>query len=118
MQILLKQHNIEEALRDYVSKQGINLRGKEVSISFTNGRKNNGLIADINITEAEVQFPDLPDDDEEEVTSTKPKLVAVPSDAPAVQAEADEEAIQQEENAEATQVEEPSTKTTTSLFGS
>ena len=111
MQILLKQHNIEEALRDYISKQGINLRGKEVSISFTNGRKNNGLTADINITEAEVQFPDIPDDDEE-VTSATPKLAVVPSDAPAVQVEADEE------DAEATQVEEPSAKTTTSLFGS
>lgn len=117
MQILLKQHNIEEALRDYVSKQGINLRGKEVSISFTSGRKNNGLTADINITEAEVQFPDIPDE-EEEVTPTKPKLAAVPSDAPAVQAEADDEDIQQEEDAEADQVEEPATKTTTSLFGS
>lgn len=118
MQILLKQHNIEEALRDYVSKQGINLRGKEVSISFTSGRKNNGLTADINITEEEVQFPDLPDDDEEEVMSAKPTLTAVPSDAPAVQAEAVEEGIQQEEDAVAAQVEEPSVKTTTSLFGS
>jgi MarR-like DNA-binding transcriptional regulator SgrR of sgrS sRNA len=47
MQIQLKQAEITEALKQYVAKQGINLTGKSVDITFTNGRKDNGLSADI-----------------------------------------------------------------------
>lgn len=51
MQINLKQAEIEVALRDYVSKLGISLEGREVDIVFTNGRKSNGLSADIEISD-------------------------------------------------------------------
>lgn len=51
MQINLKQTEIEAALRDYVSKLGISLEGREVEIIFTNGRKSNGLTADIEISD-------------------------------------------------------------------
>jgi hypothetical protein len=49
MQIQLKQPEILSALRDYVAKQGISLVDKTVDISFTSGRKDNGLSADISI---------------------------------------------------------------------
>jgi hypothetical protein len=51
MQINLKQTEIETALRDYVSKLGFSLDGREVGIVFTSGRKNNGLTADIEISD-------------------------------------------------------------------
>jgi hypothetical protein len=47
MQIQLKQKEIETALKLYVSRQGIDLKGKNVTIDFTAGRKDSGLSADI-----------------------------------------------------------------------
>lgn len=47
MQIQLKQPEIEQALKMFIAKQGINLTGKNISIEFTSGRKNNGLTADL-----------------------------------------------------------------------
>ena len=47
MQIQLKQPEIEQALTMYIAKQGINLTGKNITIEFTSGRKNNGLTADL-----------------------------------------------------------------------
>lgn len=49
MQIHLKQLEIEAALRQFISQQGINLTGKVVEIAFTSGRKDNGLSAEITI---------------------------------------------------------------------
>lgn len=49
MQIQLKQAEIEEALKQYISQQGILLTGKSVVITFTSGRKDNGLSADVEI---------------------------------------------------------------------
>lgn len=66
MQINLKQTEIETALRDYVSKLGFSLDGREVGIVFTSGRKNNGLTADIEISD----------------TVTTPAAPAVISDTP------------------------------------
>jgi hypothetical protein len=54
MQISLKQREIENAIRAYISAQGINLTGKDVTIDFTAGRSQSGLTADINIEEAGV----------------------------------------------------------------
>lgn len=54
MQIQLKQPEIEAALRNYVSHQGISLVGKDVTIDFTSGRKNNGITADIQIENGSV----------------------------------------------------------------
>ena len=47
MQINLKQKEITEALKMFISHQGINLTGKSVSIEFTSGRKDNGLSAEL-----------------------------------------------------------------------
>lgn len=65
MQISLKQSEIVSAIRGYIESQGINLSGKNVDISFTSGRKGNGLTADVDIyvgekEEEEVVAEDAP----------------------------------------------------------
>ena len=49
MQIQLKQTEIIQALKLYITTQGINLNGKSVEVSFTAGRKDSGLTADVQI---------------------------------------------------------------------
>lgn len=49
MQIQLKQSEIIQALKLYISTQGINLNGKTVEVAFTAGRKETGLSADVQI---------------------------------------------------------------------
>lgn len=49
MQIQLKQTEIVVALKDYISKKGIDLAGKSVDIVFTASRKDAGLTADLSI---------------------------------------------------------------------
>jgi hypothetical protein len=61
MQIQLKQTEIIAALKQYIVGQGINLTGKDVSISFTAGRKESGIIADLVIEDASIPgFSDTP----------------------------------------------------------
>lgn len=52
MQIQLKQTEIVAALKQYVQAQGINLVGKNVDITFTAGRKEAGIVADISIEDS------------------------------------------------------------------
>ena len=52
MQIQLKQREIEEALKMFISQQGISLAGKSVEIEFTSGRKDNGLSAELTIEDS------------------------------------------------------------------
>ena len=58
MQISLKQHEIEVALKNYVSQQGISLYARDVSIAFTAGRKESGISAEITIEDADIPFGD------------------------------------------------------------
>ena len=51
MLIQLRQSEIETALRDYIVNQGISLIDRTVEISFTSGRKDNGISADMDITD-------------------------------------------------------------------
>ena len=51
MQIILKQPDIEQALRGHIKAQGINLTGKDVSMSFTAGRKEAGISVELNIVD-------------------------------------------------------------------
>lgn len=67
MQIQLKQSEIEIALRDYITKLGINLKGRSVQIEFTSGRKENGITADLCVSDT---AGDLPDFDDEQVQPT------------------------------------------------
>jgi hypothetical protein len=52
MQINLKQHEIEAALKGYINAQGISLMNKDVAISFTAGRKESGLSAEVIIEDS------------------------------------------------------------------
>lgn len=59
VQIQLKQAEITQAIKQYISKQGITLADKHVAITFTAGRKESGLMADIVIEElGELPFLD------------------------------------------------------------
>lgn len=73
MQIQLKQVEIVSALHAFISAKGINLTGKTVDISFTAGRKDAGLSADISIEDAAI--PGLEEGDDTAVT--KPVLAMV-----------------------------------------
>lgn len=59
MHIQLKQTEIEASLKDFIIKQGIALKGRTVSIAFTSGRKDDGLIASIDIGDVPDQLPDF-----------------------------------------------------------
>ena len=103
MQIQLKQTEIIAALKQYIVGQGINLTGKEVSISFTAGRKEAGIIADLVIEDASIPgFTDTPVQ-ETPVLS----VVSAVAETPKAETQASEPA--------AAPAEEASTKTT-SLF--
>jgi hypothetical protein len=104
MQIQLKQSEIIAALKQYINSQGISLAGKEVSISFTAGRKEAGITADISIEDVAIPgYTDAAD----EAETTKPVLTVVA--APAV---AEPEAKPAVDTASA----EEAPKATTSLF--
>ena len=54
MQVQIKQAEITTAIKNYLSGQGIMLAGKNVEITFTAGRKEGGLSADISIEDSEL----------------------------------------------------------------
>ena len=60
MLIQLRQSEIEAALKMYVVSQGFSLNNKTVDISFTSGRKDNGVSADLEINETGVTVPVVP----------------------------------------------------------
>lgn len=90
MQIQLKQKEIELALRGYIVKQGINLVGRTLTITFTAGRKDSGLSADIIIED--VAIPGFSQEDEYDEPTVEqpaqeepvaPPLVITQQDVPA-----------------------------------
>lgn len=96
MQIQLRQTEIVEALKQFVTKQGITLTGKVVDITFTAGRKESGISADISIEEpGEIPgFEDAPTEDvvkptltvvvnDVAVSETPVVVVAAPTETPA-----------------------------------
>lgn len=60
MQVQLKQSEIVNAIKGYLTSQGINLQGKSVDIAFTAGRKESGLTADVVIEDAVKPIPVQP----------------------------------------------------------
>ena len=91
MLIQLKQSEITAALRDYIVAQGINLNGKTVEISFTAGRKESGIYADISIENAG-ELPDfLTRDPDEGLKLVAPEATLEPVEEVAVSEEAQEE---------------------------
>ena len=73
MQIQLKQVEIVAAIKQYITKQGIDLAGKTVKMDFTAGRKEAGLSVEISIEDGDI--PGLDDADESPVA--KPALSIV-----------------------------------------
>lgn len=62
MIINLKQNEIVTALKQYISQQGINLTNKEIQVSFTAGRKDSGISAELTIEDgASVDIPGFTD---------------------------------------------------------
>ena len=59
MLIQLRQTEIIAALTMYIRNQGINLNGKTVDVTFTAGRKESGISADIDINDTEVEIPGI-----------------------------------------------------------
>jgi len=110
MQIQLKQTEIIAALKQYITTQGISLSGKSVDISFTAGRKESGITADISIEDVGQPIPGFEDSVDD---SVKPVLTVVPT-PPGTKA-AEEEAPAVEEPPFATD-EVAVAKTPTSLF--
>lgn len=49
MKIALNQNEVIAAIRGYVEAQGIDMAGKQLDVTFTSGRKGNGLTADLDI---------------------------------------------------------------------
>ena len=52
MQIILKQRDIEAAVKAFVVAQGISLTNKSTEINFTAGRKETGISVEIDIEDA------------------------------------------------------------------
>lgn len=125
MIINLKQTEIEQALRAYVISQGISLHGKDLTISFTAGRRESGISAEISIEDVEI--PGFTNSVEEVVVAapTKAAVAAGAAAEPQVQmveaaAEASEEPMNKYlEEGVLSEAEEPvvETKATVSLFG-
>jgi hypothetical protein len=64
MQIQLKQAEIVAALKQYISNQGIKLEGKTVEITFTAGRRESGITADLRIeNDVLIDDSDAPEDE-------------------------------------------------------
>ena len=141
MQIIIKQTEIEVAVKNYIAGLGINLNGKDVEVSFTAGRGEVGLSASLDIVEAGSSAMPAPAltpvknaqeaPAEAKVTSPTQKPVQVartpvaepihttPAPAPApVEAEAEAEEVVEVPAAEAAnEVEVRPAKKVSSLFG-
>ena len=55
MNIQIKQNEIEAAVKGYIARKGINLVGKSVTVTFTAGRKDSGLSAELCIEDTDVE---------------------------------------------------------------
>ena len=94
MLIQLRQSEIEAALKMYVVSQGFSLYNKTVDISFTSGRKDNGVSADLEINETgftvfAVPSPlpqlNIPDQEVDTVFNNEPEIEC--TDPPVAQVE-------------------------------
>jgi len=75
MQIHLSQNEIVEALKQYIEGKGISLATKQVSISFTAGRKGTGLSAELQIQDMDI--PGYTDAEDPVPAITVSKVVAL-----------------------------------------
>ena len=84
MQITLNQSEIEIAIQDYISGQGISISGRNVDVSLTAGRGPNGMSASIDIR------------GEEGTSPVQPNLPGIDSMVPEVEENVEEEDIENE----------------------
>lgn len=87
MQINLKQAEIEQALKAYVVAQGISLQGKDIAISFTAGRRESGISAEVTIED--VIIPGFTNPYVEEAVESAAEVIqlaATSEEAPVVEA--------------------------------
>lgn len=114
MKIQLSQTNIVEGIKMYLQSQGIKMQGRDIQVLFTAGRKQSGLIADVDIEDnSDIGTPitDAPFNGNEIIpypVDTKPQSLM--EDYP-VQSEPAIEEVIKEEEVETAQAEK------TSLFG-
>lgn len=84
MKIALNQSEVVAAIRGYVAAQGIDMAGKQLDVTFTSGRKGNGLTADLDIyTQAEasaVVAEDIVVDDVVEVSAPEAPVAVAPTE--------------------------------------
>ena len=84
MKIALNQSEVVAAIRGYVAAQGIDMVGKQLDVTFTSGRKGNGLTADLDIyTQAEasaVVVEDVVVDDAPEVPAPEAPVAVAPTE--------------------------------------
>lgn len=69
MNITLNQKDIQKALLLYIIGQGINMEGKTLDVTFTSGRKDNGLTAALHISETVI--PGFTDSSDTEVCAAQ-----------------------------------------------
>lgn len=86
MLIQLRQSEIEDAVKMYVTAQGINLTGKKIDMNFTAGRGSAGITVDIDIADAklsdlvqaqsgvQMRMPETAAAPREEAAQAKPEL--------------------------------------------
>jgi hypothetical protein len=106
MQIQLRQSELVQAVRQFITHQGINLDGKSVDVDFTAGRGDNGMTATINIEQAP-RLPDLSD------APSDPQLRVVASNNIKV---GDTVTVDKEPAVSEDKQEDPPTSAKTSLF--
>jgi len=84
MQIQLKQTEIITALKQFITSQGIDLTGKDVSVTFTAGRKESGISAEMDIEEN--ALPDFAgaEDNADPQQAAKAAVLSVVLSAPVV----------------------------------
>jgi len=84
MKIALNQSEVVAAIRGYVAAQGIDMAGKQLDVTFTSGRKGNGLTADLDIyTQAEasaVVVEDVVVEDTTEVPAPEAPVAVAPTE--------------------------------------
>lgn len=84
MKIALNQSEVVAAIRGYVAAQGIDMAGKQLDVTFTSGRKGNGLTADLDIyTQAEasaVVAEDVVVEDTTEVPAPEAPVAVAPTE--------------------------------------
>ena len=84
MKIALNQNEVVAAIRGYVAAQGIDMAGKQLDVTFTSGRKGNGLTADLDIyTQAEasaVVAEDVVGEDTTEVPAPEAPVAVAPTE--------------------------------------